>query len=221
MLSPCWRLNCGPVYYWRTVVATALNMTPHAILNFAFIAAFILLVVGLEKLTLKATISSDYSMQVNWRTVVYYLDFFHTKIEIISFITNNNILRSSSVGTCVTFLLGAPKLPDQQFLFFCNCNSGNRYYSWMLRGSVELLCRLGSAPYMWWNLPAVMARGYGCPRDKRRWAATIMFNHPWHIITLIVPLNLNTHTAAAVVQGSSAAAPSVSLVSSGPCLQWL
>lgn len=84
---------------------------------------------------------------------------------------------------------------------------------------------------MWWNVPAVMARGYGCPRDKGRRAATIMFNHPWHIIALIVPLNLNTHTHVlththththtAAVQGSSAGAPSVSLVSSGPCLQWL
>lgn len=92
--------------------------------------------------------------------------------------------------------------------------------------SVVLVCCLGSSPHMWWNVPAVMAWGYGCPRDKGRRAATIMFNHPWHIIALIVLLNLNTHThahthAAAAVQGSRAGAPSVSLVSSGPCLQWL
>lgn len=51
-------------------------------------------------------------------------------------------------------------------------------------------CSLRCAPYVWWNVLAAMAWGYSCPRVKERWAATIMFNHPWHIIALIVPLNL-------------------------------
>lgn len=52
---------------WPRVVLTYCSCYnfKHAILNFAFIAAFMLLLVGLEELTLKATISSDYSMQVN------------------------------------------------------------------------------------------------------------------------------------------------------------
>lgn len=51
-------------------------------------------------------------------------------------------------------------------------------------------CSLRCGPYVWWNVLAAMAWGYSCPRVKERWAATIMFNHPWHIIALIVPLNL-------------------------------
>lgn len=88
-----------------------------------------------------------------------------------------------------------------------------------------------SGPYVWWNVPAVMARGYGCSRNKERRAATIIFNHPWHISALIVPLNLNTHThthaaefRAAVLEHHLSVWCQVALVSSdygsSCCLRW-